>query len=307
MSSQRFFKAYTDLINHPCVIKAPPAYRWVLITILDRMCYANCQQDDHGMNIDLKPGQLLCTEENLVEWANVTKNEVHRAIKRFKNAKIVNQEVRRKKNLLTIIWEPFYLPESRNEPRSEPRFSEIKNEKVNQKVNQEVNQSRTRKPDGIDNLDRATTPTPPIEKVVVEVFFSCVDELAIDIDNKRKLMDYSEERIKLALDYVNQRGDKIRDFMGSMIWHCRLKNPPVSTAIANQTEQQKAAVNYTKYLSENGWDEIAQENTTMIARGKYFKCLIGGVFMTSSLNNPLKEIVNDIEMSKNEIKMKIRR
>lgn len=102
--SNSFVQIYRDLLESEEVLRAPIAQRWVLVTILSRAVHSECTKDDHGVNIDLLPGQLIITIRKLAEWANVEKNDVERAIKRFIECKILRQEVRHRKTVLTILW-----------------------------------------------------------------------------------------------------------------------------------------------------------------------------------------------------------
>ncbi len=138
-----FVKLPRALLSDKSFIKAPLSYKWVLITIFQHMAWKPEPMDDHGVSISVEIGQFLCTERRLAELAGVTKNEVHRAIKRFSKNNYVNQTIPYKKTLYTISKEYILEYEPRSEPRSEPNFLERKLEKVNQEVNQEVNQGRT--------------------------------------------------------------------------------------------------------------------------------------------------------------------
>lgn len=104
MSNSGYVQILHDLLRHPSVVSAPPAYRWVLITIIDHACYAPCQQDDHGILINLLPGQFLCSIRKLAELANVGRKDVEHAIERFSKIEILGQEVRHTKTVFTILW-----------------------------------------------------------------------------------------------------------------------------------------------------------------------------------------------------------
>ena len=104
MSDNGYIQILHDLFRHPSFISAPPSYRCVLITILDRACHAPCKQDDHGVIIDLLPGQFLCTIRQLAELANVGRKDVEHAIARFSKIEILGQEVRHRKTIFTILW-----------------------------------------------------------------------------------------------------------------------------------------------------------------------------------------------------------
>lgn len=102
MSNSGYVRIFHDLIRSDLVLSAPVAYRWVLITIIDRVVFEKCSMDDHGKKIHLKPGQYLTTIRELADLAKVEKNDVERALKYF--SEIVRQEVRHRKTVLTILW-----------------------------------------------------------------------------------------------------------------------------------------------------------------------------------------------------------
>ena len=60
--------------------------------------------DDHGKLIDLLPGQFMCTIRQLADISNVGKNDAERALKKFVDFKIVRQEVRHTKTIITVLW-----------------------------------------------------------------------------------------------------------------------------------------------------------------------------------------------------------
>lgn len=104
MSNSGYVQILHELLRHSSFISAPPAYRCVLLTIIDHACYAPCQQDDHGVLINLLPGQFLCSIRKLAELANVGRKDAEHAIDRFFKIGILGQEVRHTKTVFTILW-----------------------------------------------------------------------------------------------------------------------------------------------------------------------------------------------------------
>lgn len=118
MSESSFVQIFRDLLRDPSVTSLPPSYRVVLYTLLDYACFSKCKQDDHGVLIDLLPGQFMCTIRGLADLANVGKNDAERALSKFVDLKIVRQEVRHRKTVITILWGlKFKDGETRSEPR----------------------------------------------------------------------------------------------------------------------------------------------------------------------------------------------
>ncbi len=104
LNNSDFIQIYRDLLSHPSVVSSPPSYRCVLYTLLQYVCFAPCQQDDHGVLIDLKPGQFMCSIRHLAELANVGRKDVEHALDKFARFQIVGQEVRHRKSIFTILW-----------------------------------------------------------------------------------------------------------------------------------------------------------------------------------------------------------
>jgi len=99
-----FIQIYRDLLTDPSFIGLPPSYRCVLFSLLANACFMPCQQDDHGVLIDLLPGQFMCTIRHLAEISNVGRKDAEHAISKFIALKIVGQEVGHRKSIFTILW-----------------------------------------------------------------------------------------------------------------------------------------------------------------------------------------------------------
>lgn len=102
--SEGYIQITRELINDPNVRAAPIAQRWILITILEFCCFKPKKIDDHGVIIDLLPGQCMITLRSFAEYIGAEKNDVERAIARFSKVKILRQEVRHKKTIITALW-----------------------------------------------------------------------------------------------------------------------------------------------------------------------------------------------------------
>jgi general stress protein 26 len=103
MSDSSFIQIYRDFLTDTSFVNCPPSYRCVLFTILANACWAPCQQDDHGVLIDLKPGQFMCTIRHLAEISNVGRKDAEHAVKMFLKMKILGQTVGHKKSIFTIL------------------------------------------------------------------------------------------------------------------------------------------------------------------------------------------------------------
>lgn len=99
-----FVQIYRDLLKDPSIVSLPPSYRCVLTTLLAYACYAPCKVDDHGIAIELQPGQFMCSIRHLAELANVGRKDAEHAISKFITLKILGQKVGHKKSIFTILW-----------------------------------------------------------------------------------------------------------------------------------------------------------------------------------------------------------
>ena len=154
--SQGFIQIPRSLLDNPSVVAAPLAQRWLLITIIQYACFMPCQIDDHQVLIDLKPGDLCCSLRQLAKWAGIDKNDVERGIERFSKVKILRQEVRHRKSIISIIHLDTYdLIKSYSETPKET------------KVRQERDKSETQK-DNVDTADNADTEEKPKKKIQKE-------------------------------------------------------------------------------------------------------------------------------------------
>jgi len=186
-----YFISCRDVIRHPSVISAPVAYRWVLLTIMDRASFEVQEKDDHGIIISLEVGQLLCTIRQLAEWANVDKNEAERAVSRFLKVGILRQEVRHTKTLLTLTFPITYKQMKHlSETRSETKVRQDRDR--NNKENKENKEKLT------------TTKPPPIKEMVV--VFSSLENVEMAYEEKVRLCkDFCESDVNHAVNFLNSQ------------------------------------------------------------------------------------------------------
>lgn len=104
MSNNGHVQITHELLRSDEYLSAPADQCKVLITIFDRACFAPCTMNDHGVQIHLKPGQLMTTYRELAKLSGTDRKVVERTINRFLTCGILGQEVRHKKTILTILW-----------------------------------------------------------------------------------------------------------------------------------------------------------------------------------------------------------
>lgn len=145
MSNASFVQIYTEVFTDPLINGLPPSYKCVLYTILAHACFAPCKMNDHGQLIHLEAGQFMCTVRHLAELANVGKNDAERALKKFVEFKIVRQEVRHKKTVITVLW-----------------GIKTQNEETTKETRKR--QTRDTKEEDIEDIDITTPPQTPQKK-----------------------------------------------------------------------------------------------------------------------------------------------
>lgn len=108
LMSSGFIQIPRSLLNHPTVLGAPIAQRWVLLMLIEGACFIPTVQDDHGKLISLNVGQIMITRRGFADHINVTSNDVYRALERFESVQILSQQVIHKKTIVTIIHSDTY-------------------------------------------------------------------------------------------------------------------------------------------------------------------------------------------------------
>jgi hypothetical protein len=112
MSENGFFQVSRKLSRHPDFLSLSPIYQMILIRILDHLCYEKMTLNDHGIEINLDPGQLMATCAQIASWCNCRRDEVHRAVSCYTKLKILRQEVLHTKMIITLLPEYIYTKEN---------------------------------------------------------------------------------------------------------------------------------------------------------------------------------------------------
>jgi hypothetical protein len=139
-----FFSLPRSLTRDPLWLDLPPAYRDVFVVILDHICFKARRYDDHGVIIDLLPGQICASIREIVKWCGKfgNKNEVERAIKKFISYGFLRQEVRHSKSVLTITHKETYSLILRGgETDSETTLRQLRDNFETQKNNENTEQN----------------------------------------------------------------------------------------------------------------------------------------------------------------------
>ena len=101
--SKGFIKIPRSLLEHPFVRSCPDACFRLLITILEHMAYQKCLQDDHGVSIEIQPGEFMCTYRQLEQLTGIKKSTIDRYVSSFFNVKILGHKVGHVKTIINIV------------------------------------------------------------------------------------------------------------------------------------------------------------------------------------------------------------
>lgn len=105
-----YFSLPRSFTRDPLWIELPLSYQNVFLVILDHVCWEPRKFDDHGVILDLQPGQICTTERDLAKKCHksVTNVIVHRSIDKFKKHRFLKQEVKHVKSVLSITDKRLY-------------------------------------------------------------------------------------------------------------------------------------------------------------------------------------------------------
>lgn len=105
-----YFSLPRSFTRDPLWLDMPLAYQHVFLVILDHACWQDQLFDDHGMMIQLKPGQLCTTVRDLAKKCGkgITYMIVHRAIEKLGMYRFLRQEVQHIKSVLSITDKRVY-------------------------------------------------------------------------------------------------------------------------------------------------------------------------------------------------------
>jgi hypothetical protein len=231
-----------------------PAYRDVFLVILQHVCFLPRKFDDHGVILNLKPGQVCATIREIVGWCGKhgDKNIVERSIKKLIYLGFLRQEVRHKKSILTITdIDTYELNKEYSDKRSET------------KLRQDRDKIETQT-DNVDNVDKEE------QQQQVAVFFDCLKDLNLSEKSKAILSKFSEERVKLAVEFTIEQmknGKEIKCLESYLKWHCNQTIPPITQknpgifAEENRLFSESMA---RKYISKYGRIEALSKEVEFI-------------------------------------------
>lgn len=230
-----------SLLEHSAYIQAPPAYRCVLIGLIEGCAFLPCEFYDHGKIIYLQPGQIVITRRGFAEKINVHEMDVRRALDKFQRVQILTHKVTHTKTLVTITHSDTYaLIKKYSDPSFDPRVTQVRPIK-GEGENKRTREATTRASGGAvasSNLEKETP--------------SCLQALDIsDSQKKRITSKHDEQTIIQAVEYVNTHEIKTT-ILQTLNWALKEKpksNTVTSTDIDENEKYAKAAEKYFKFPS----------------------------------------------------------
>ncbi|MBX9924074.1 MAG: hypothetical protein K2Y01_08180 [Rhabdochlamydiaceae bacterium] len=145
-----------------------------------------------------------------------------------------------------------------------------------------------------EEVKRITTTTQS-----VDVLYPCLTE-CMDLinDDKQGLMQYSEDRVILALEWA-QTAIINTTLIQTLHWHCRGKIPP-KPALSKGSQHQREAWQFNAFLEEQGYHDLHKLNYEAIPKN-YCHVILGMGKTTITLEQSIESLLNDFSEAKKEI------
>lgn len=105
MKEDTYIKYTRDLHTNPVFKSLPYQYRHIFITLLVHMAFRPVRMNDHGVMIDILPGQLMVTFKEIVRLCDeedIDKSKVQRALILFEKTGLTRQETIHRKTVITV-------------------------------------------------------------------------------------------------------------------------------------------------------------------------------------------------------------
>lgn len=102
MMNRGFIQINRELFEHPTLQTCPLIYLRLLNILISRVCFAPCTHDDHGVIIELQPGEWCTTLREFALLGKTTKKIVEKFISRLSSGQIGGQRRGHRKSVLSI-------------------------------------------------------------------------------------------------------------------------------------------------------------------------------------------------------------
>lgn len=180
-------------------------YRHVLLIILKKCAWKPCKYNDNGQIIHLNPGELCVSYRELAEWCNqnvkfredeVDRNIIERAVSVFLKLKIIRQEVRHCKMVITVTIPGVYDTEKKETEtpiETKPRL----NRDIKEEIKEINNPPLT--PPFSKNSKKQKKDTPQKEEVAKNVFLT-----KVQIEDLIKKLDGNSEDFQKCVNKLSE-------------------------------------------------------------------------------------------------------
>lgn len=209
---------------------------------------------DHR-EILLQPYEFICGRNSVSKETLMTPQEVRGFINQLicvEGGGTLEKTTNSVTNRFTCYrWVTSSFEEFKNQLKSQPTTNRQPTDNHKQEI--------------IYNRLDTTTPNP----IAVVASFEFLKKLKLNPQEIEAAMQFSEERLKLAVDYM-LHPDFVpkKSEIAALIWHCKQKFPPVH-AEKTHSEQQRLAWAHVEFMKKNGFSEYAyeEENRVSIPKG----------------------------------------
>lgn len=247
--------------------------------------FSKCKPYPHeeffdGKMIKLDAYEFICGRGKSSADAGLTEGEFRNQLKMHENAKNIQKTTNSVTNRFTCYkWLTSRFCKNNNQLNA----------------GQATNKQPTEQPQTRSKIVRLEDQLQEPEKVVV---FSCLENENLTPEEKLKLMEFSEERIKLALEF-SKLEPATKTLYAQLRWHCKEVIPPIAKK-SLLTPQQQEATNYNEHVKGKYYEKNKEKIINHC-----FMLFIDGHYQSISLKSDINVVKNDLNQSKKELnKMK---
>lgn len=235
----------------------------------------------------LKAGQALIGD---YKKAGLTAQEYRSAKQRLVKSGFIEISSTPQGTIATLIDTSIFDINAESTDPQQPQFS-MKNAHQQQSPNTEAISPQPLTTNQEEALRRTTTPN---------LFYPCL--VGVDFlteEEKRSLMIFSEERVRLALSHLPPLQKIKASAIQYLQWHCRQPRPPTQARPALGTLIEE----YNRWLSDHGYHDLVEQNKTSVQEG-HLHVILDGRETTVTLNQDIVRLRNDLDQSRREIEGK---
>lgn len=236
-----FFSLPRSFTRDPLWVDLSPKIKDVFLTILDRVCYEPQGFDDHGVIIDLLPGDICTTIREILNWSSkhMSKNDIERSLVKLKVCGFLRQEVRHIKTVISISDSRVYaliVKKRKTESETTLRQDRDKIETQSNKANK-ANKAKTK-----EKVEKEISQK---EKIAFREFVTLSQE-----EHAAMLAAHGEKFLNDMLDILDSyKGSSGKSYKSD--FHAMKKGGWVFEKASSSTQQSKSDLQLSKI--QNGF------------------------------------------------------